>query len=212
MVVPKFHPCFSLQTPTPMLVYKIIYVKSNRIRDDYHPKDVHPKVIAGDKLADETHFSGRSLSMNYIKINFGDKIDRFGAEIEKTIHDIFRPRPVNPMFACKDCSWVPQMDIYETQDEVFIWAELAGVEKDDLEVEINSKAVRIHGFRKEVPREPAGTYRLAEIRFGKFERVLYLPAPVDTEVVSSVFTNGFLSIRVAKRQLRETHKIPIQDE
>jgi HSP20 family protein len=173
---------------------------------------VHSIVIAGDKLAEATLYPGRSQPMNYIKIKFGDEFDRFGAEIEKTIHDIFRPRPVNPMFACKDCSWLPQMDIYETQDEVFIWAELAGVEKDDLEVEISSKAVRIYGIRKDVSREPAGTYRLAEIRFGKFERVLYLPSPVDTDVVSSVFDNGFLSIRVAKRRAEETHKIPIQDE
>lgn len=150
--------------------------------------------------------------MNYIKINFGDQFDRFGAEIEKTIHDIFRPRPVNPMFACKDCSWVPQMDIYETKDEVFIWAELAGVEKENLEVEINSKAVRISGVRKQVPKEPRGTYRLAEIRYGKFERVLYLPSPVDTDVVSSAFANGLLSIRVAKLEVHKTHTIPIQDE
>jgi HSP20 family protein len=104
------------------------------------------------------------------------------------------------------------MDIYETKDEVFIWAELAGVEKDNLEVEINSKAVRIHGYRKEIPREPQGTYRLAEIRFGRFERVLYLPSPVDMDVVSSVFANGLLSIRVAKIQVDQTHKIVIQDE
>ncbi len=150
--------------------------------------------------------------MNYIKIKFGDQFDRFGAEFEKSIQDIFRPRPVNPMFACKDCSWVPQMDIYETKEEVFIWAELAGVEKENLEVEINSKAIRIFGVRKEVPKEPRGTYRLAEIRYGKFERVLYLPSPVDTEVVSSVFNNGLLSIRVAKLEVHKTHKIPIQDE
>ena len=81
--------------------------------------------------------------MSYLKIRFGDEFDRFGAEIEKSIQDIFRPRPVNPMFACKDCSWVPQMDMYETREEVFIWAELAGVEKENLEVEINSKAVQV---------------------------------------------------------------------
>jgi HSP20 family protein len=158
------------------------------------------------------HLIGQEFSMNYIKINFGDQLDRFGAEIEKTIQDIFRPRPVNPMFACKDCSWVPQMDIYETKDEVFIWAELAGVEKQNLEVEINAKAVRIFGVRKEAPKEPSGTYRLAEIRYGKFERVLYLPSPVDTEVVSSAFVNGLLSIRVAKLEVHKTHKIPIEDE
>ena len=149
--------------------------------------------------------------MDYIKIKFGDPYDRFGSRIEKTLQDIFRPRPVNPMFACKDCGWIPQMDMYETEKEVVIWAELAGVEKDQLEVEVNSKAVRIHGVRKELPRDPDGAYRLAEIRYGKFERVLYLPAPVDTEVVSSSFANGFLAIHMAKLEIHKTHKIPIAD-
>lgn len=149
--------------------------------------------------------------MDYIKIRFGGQFDRFGSEIEKTIQDIFRPRPVNPMFACKDCGWVPQMDMYETATEVVIWAELAGVEKENLEVEINAKAVRIHGLRKETAREPKGTYRLAEIRYGKFERVLYLPARVDVEVVSSSFKDGLLTIHMAKQQIHKTHKIPISD-
>ena len=64
--------------------------------------------------------------MDYIKIRFGDEFNRIGSQLEKTIQDIFRPRPVNPMFACSDCGWVPQMDIYESTKEIFIWAELAG--------------------------------------------------------------------------------------
>jgi HSP20 family protein len=160
-------------------------------------------------------FDGRQLRqelhMDPIQKRFGDPFDRFESQIEKTIHDIFRPRPVNPMFACKDCSWVPQMDIYETEKEVAIWAELAGIEKEDLEVEVNSKAVRIFGQRKESPRSPDGTYRLAEIRYGKFERVLYLPSPVDTASVTSVFANGLLTIRMNKLEVHKTHKIPISD-
>ncbi len=149
--------------------------------------------------------------MDYVKIRFGDEFDRIGAHLERTLQDIFRPRPVNPMFACKDCSWVPQVDIYETEKEVFIWAELAGVIKEDLEVEVNSKAVRISGLRKELPKPSDGAYRLAEIRYGKFERVLYLPSPVDTEIVSSHFSDGFLAIRMPKLQIHKTHKIPISD-
>ena len=149
--------------------------------------------------------------MDYIKIRFGDEFDRIGSSLERTLQDIFRPRPVNPMFACKDCGWIPQMDIFETEKEVFIWAELAGVDKEDLEVEVNNKAVRIHGLRRELPKPSDGAYRLAEIRYGRFERVLYLPSPVDTEVVSSAFTNGFLTIRMVKLDVHKTHKVHISD-
>ena len=149
--------------------------------------------------------------MDYIKIKFGDKFDPFGSHIERTLQEIFRPRPVNPMFACKDCSWVPQMDVYESSGQIVIWAELAGVEKEHLEVEVNSKAVKISGFRQEMPKDPDGAYRLAEIRYGKFERIIYLPSQVDTEVVSSSFTNGLLRVEMAKLQVHKTHKIPITD-
>lgn len=149
--------------------------------------------------------------MDYIKIRFGSDFDPSDTRSERSIEDFFRPRPVNPMFSSRECLWIPQMDIFETPDEVIVWSELAGVSKEDFEVEISSKAVRIFGIRKELPKGAEGTYRLAEIQFGKFERVLFMPAPVDTEIVTSTFSNGFLQIRIAKLRLDQTHKIPITD-
>lgn len=150
--------------------------------------------------------------MDYIKIKFGSHFDPTGQGLGKTIQEIFRPRPANPMFSSHECVWTPQMDIFETPDEIMIWAEIAGVEKDDLDLEINSRAVKIAGMRKETTRVPNGTYRLAEIQYGRFERVLYLPSPVDTDVVTSTYTNGLLKIRIAKLKLDRVHKIPISEE
>lgn len=128
------------------------------------------------------------------------------------MEDIFRPRPVSPMFTGYERAWVPQMDIYETPEEVILRAEIAGVDKSDLEVEINSRAVRISGKRAELTSLPNSTYRLAEIQYGTFERIVYLPAPIDTEVVSSNYSNGFLQIRLAKLPQDQVYKIPISDE
>ena len=150
--------------------------------------------------------------MDYIKIKFGGNFDPTGSGMGKTIHDIFRPRPVNPMFSSREHMWTPQMDIFETPEEIMIWAEISGVEKEDLELEIDSRAVKISGIRREMSRVPNGTYRLAEIQYGRFERILYLPSPVDTEVVSSSFNNGLLKIRIAKPKRDQVHKIPISDE
>ena len=147
--------------------------------------------------------------MDYIKIRFGDDIDRLGSKFEKTIEDMFRA--MNPLFTLSEQTWSPQMDIYETPEEIIVRAEIAGVDKENLEVEINSKAVRIFGSRREYPRVENGTYRLAEIQYGKFERILFLPSPIDTEIVSSSYSNGFLQIRLAKLQTGTTHSIPIAD-
>ena len=103
------------------------------------------------------------------------------------------------------------MDMNETPEEVIIIAEVPGVEKDDLDVEISSKAVRIRGdrFAKHCPDN--ATYRLAEIQCGKFERILFLPAPIDPEVVSASYQKGMLEIRLAKLPSEKIHKIPIEE-
>lgn len=149
--------------------------------------------------------------MDYIKIRFGNDFDWISSKIEKTFGEMYRPRPVSPMFASSECSWAPPMDVFETAEEIIIVAEIAGVNQEHLEVEIHSRAVKIKGRRNPVPRTPNCSYRLAEIQYGTFERTLYLPLPIDTEVVSSAYDNGFLQIRMAKRLREEIHQIPIED-
>ncbi|MFC1815920.1 Hsp20/alpha crystallin family protein [Thermodesulfobacteriota bacterium] len=148
--------------------------------------------------------------MDYIKIRFTGDFDQLGSEFEKTFEDMFRS--MSPMFKLSERTWTPQMDIYETPEEIIVRAEIAGVDKEDLEVEICSKAIRIYGHRSEISRIENATYRLAEIQYGKFERILYLPTPIDTEIVSTSCSNGFLQIRLAKLQLDKTHQIPILDD
>jgi HSP20 family protein len=150
--------------------------------------------------------------MDYIKIRFGNDLEAMGSSFDHSLEHLFRPRPVSPMFSSRERNWVPQMDIIETPEEVIVLAEIAGVEKDNLEVEINSKAVRIFGRRSELPLGEKSTYRLAEIQYGQFERILFLPAPIDPEVVSSSYSNGFLRIHLAKQPRSKTHKIPISDD
>jgi len=148
--------------------------------------------------------------MDYIKIRFTKDFDHLDSTFEKTVEDLFRT--INPMFTIAEQKWKPQMDMYETPDEIIIMGEIAGVNKEDLELEISSKAVKIQGKRSQFPRIDNVKYRLAEIQYGKFERVLYLPSPIDPEVVSASYSNGFLQVRLAKLELDKTFKVPISEE
>jgi HSP20 family protein len=148
--------------------------------------------------------------MDYIKIRFTKDFDHLGSSFEKTVEDLFRT--INPMFRIAEQKWKPQMDMYETPDEIIIMGEIAGVNKEDLELEISSKAVKVQGNRTQCPRIDNAKYRLAEIQYGKFERILYLPSPIDPEVVSASYTNGFLQVRLAKLKLDKTFKVPISEE
>jgi HSP20 family protein len=147
--------------------------------------------------------------MDYIKIRFTKDFDHLDSRFEKTVEDLFRT--INPMFTIAEQKWRPQMDMYETPDEIIIMGEIAGVNKEDLELEISSKAVKVQGKRSQFPRIDNAKYRLAEIQYGKFERVLYLPSPIDPEVVSASYANGFLQVRLAKLELNKTFKVPISE-
>ena len=143
--------------------------------------------------------------MDYINIRFGNDFD----QLDRTVEGVFRS--TSPMISLTQRIWTPQMDIFETPDTIVIRAEIAGVDKENLEVEISSKAIKIFGSRTEPPCSDNATYRLAEIQYGKFERILYLPTPIDTDTVSTTYTNGFLEIILTKLPKDKTHKVPISD-
>ncbi|RLB89772.1 MAG: Hsp20/alpha crystallin family protein [Deltaproteobacteria bacterium] len=133
--------------------------------------------------------------MQPIKIRFGNNIKTQTTE-EKSFEGMFQS--VNPLFCFSKRIWKPQMDILETRNEIIIQVEIAGVEKKDLVIEVSNKAVKISGSRKGCHPDPTATYRLAEIQFGQFERILYLPTIIDVERVSASFSNGFLELTMGK--------------
>ncbi len=139
--------------------------------------------------------------MKHIEIRFGDNIETHASE-DKSFDQMFQA--VNPMFCFSKQVWKPQMDIFETRDEIIIQAEIAGVRKDDIIIEVSTKAVKISGSRQNCRQpDPTVTYRLAEIQFGQFERVLYLPSVIDVGKVSATFNNGFLELTMGKQLRRE---------
>jgi HSP20 family protein len=145
--------------------------------------------------------------MDIIKICFADEFEDPDSRVEQTIEDLFRS--LSPGFSLTDRSWKPAMDMNETPDQIIIVAEVAGVDTDDLEVEISSKAVRVRATRPARHTPPDATYRLAEIQYGKFERILFLPSPVDPEVVSASYANGRLEIRLAKQPADPIRKVTV---
>jgi HSP20 family protein len=148
--------------------------------------------------------------MEFFKIRFGSDLDELTAKFEKTLEDMLGT--MGPSFMLSERTWRPPMDMYETREEVVILAEIGGVDKEDLEVEISSKAVRIQGKRLAPSCSPDCTYRLAEIQYGRFERILFLPSPIDPDKVTAASKNGFLEIRLAKRPVDQTYKVPISQE
>jgi HSP20 family protein len=148
--------------------------------------------------------------MELIKIRFGEEPDAIEAAVDQNLTDLYRS--ANLIFSCSDCLWLPSMDMIETPKEIVIISEIAGLEKEDLEVEITRRAVKVSGRRRPPPSAGSATYRLAEINYGHFERVLYLSEAVDANSISASYSNGLLTIRLPKQPAQERYRVPIAEE
>lgn len=148
--------------------------------------------------------------MDFIKIRFGNSLNHEDSMFMNNI-DAGMVSNIHSVFTVSERTWKPYMDMYETRQDVIICAEIAGVTKEDLDIEIDDNAVRIAGKRFEGSRDDMSAYKLAEIQYGRFERVLFLPAPIDSKKVTASFKDGFLKIRLEKLSENKTHKIPISD-
>jgi len=146
--------------------------------------------------------------MNYIKIRFVDNAEGVESEFRRSVEEMLRA--AQPRFTLSRQRWRPQIDIYETREEIVIIAEIAGVPREEIGLEIGPRSVKISGSREGGPREEGARYRLAEIPCGRFARDLALPVPIDTETVRAFCRDGLLEIRLSKRPPDRIHKINIQ--
>lgn len=146
--------------------------------------------------------------MDYIKIRFVENPEGIESEFRRSVEEMLCA--AQPRFTLSRQRWRPQIDIYETRNEIVVIAELAGVPREEIDLEIGPRTVKISGTREGGPREHDARYRLAEIPCGRFERNLALPVPIDTDTVSACCRDGLLEIRLAKRPPDRIHRINIQ--
>jgi HSP20 family protein len=148
--------------------------------------------------------------MDFIKIRFVDHQEGGESDLRRTLDDILRG--ADPRFTISRHRWRPQIDIYETADSVVIHAEIPGVPREEIHLEIAPTSVKISGVRGYGAQEGEAHYHLAEIPCGRFERTLRLPFQIDTEQASAVYRDGILEIRLAKRPPERVHKIMIRKD
>ena len=91
-------------------------------------------------------------------------------------------------------AWVPTTDIFARGDDLVIRCELAGVEREDVEISLSGGALTIDGERRGEPE--ASEYYARELYYGHFRRRIKLPEDVDGSRVSASFENGLLEVTV----------------
>ncbi len=145
--------------------------------------------------------------MSYIKIMLANDLSRLDTAVRHGLDGMFR---MNPLFTHNRHAWSPHTDIFETEREIEITCDLAGVRLEDIHVETDRKTLRIYGIRKESQRRHDGSYLLAEIPSGYFERSFSLSVPVDMETIKATYAEGLLQIRLEKVILSKIQSITVR--
>lgn len=102
------------------------------------------------------------------------------------------------------------VDVYETDDEIVIQATIAGVNPDDLDVEIESDVVTITGERTNIEEERGKNYFFQECFWGAFSRQIILPSEVDGGRAEAGMQNGVFTLRIPKIERKKLRKIKVR--
>ncbi len=111
-------------------------------------------------------------------------------------------------FAPGPSGWIPPIDVHETADEYVITAELPGLGRDDVQIQVHDGHVRISGQRRERDVR-CEQYHRVERGHGGFSRTFELPLPVDGDHVTADLHDGVLTVTCRKASEGTTHRIQV---
>lgn len=108
-------------------------------------------------------------------------------------------------------AWAPRMDVYEKDHMLIVKAELPGLKKEDVEVEVEGEYLTIHGQSKAENEVKDADYYRSERTLGSFYRRMQLPPGVTPEQIEASLTDGVLEVRIPQpvEAKPETTRVPV---
>lgn len=103
--------------------------------------------------------------------------------------------------------WNPAVDVYQNKDQYTVHAELPGLKKEEIELSLNGDTLTISGERKQETKSEEGSR--TERFFGKFQRSVILPVPVNAEKVNATYKDGILTVVLPKAEEAKPKQIPV---
>lgn len=140
-----------------------------------------------------TLFNDKGRSPNRSTLRFSDMLDEM----------------MEDAFSRSKGTFVPELNVYETDKEFEITVALPGMNKDNIDIGFENNTITISGERK-LTEEEGTKYHRIESRFGKFERSLALPNVIDEENISATYDNGVLTVTVPKLKEKTGKKIEVK--
>jgi HSP20 family protein len=106
-------------------------------------------------------------------------------------------------------TWAPPVDIYETENELVVKADLPDLQEKDIDVRVENNTLTIRGERKFEKDVNEDDYLRVERSYGSFMRSFSLPNMVSSESIRAEYRNGVLTLHMAKREESKPKQIKI---
>jgi HSP20 family protein len=147
---------------------------------------------------------------------FSREMDRMLEELGMNVPSVVgreREAMIRPFFPGGG-EWAPKVEVFEKDEHLFVRAELPGLTKDDVHVEVTDEALVIRGEKKQEKREKREGFAYSECSYGSFYRAIPLPEGIDPSKAEAEFHNGVLEIRMPLplKPAPAPHKLVIQEK
>ncbi len=130
--------------------------------------------------------------------------ERMGRLFEELPESIGPSLPVSPEMA-----QTPYVDVVDRNNDIVVTADLPGVDKKDIKIDVRDNVLEISAQRKIEKEEKEGGFLRHERRFNQFYRAIRLPGLVDKSKAKAIFNNGVLEITLPKTEKAEVSEIPV---
>jgi HSP20 family protein len=106
--------------------------------------------------------------------------------------------------------WTPAVDIFETENELVLKADLPGVDMSHIDIQLENGTLALRGDRKYENETKEGGFHRVERSYGSFARYFTLPETVDPEHVGADYKNGVLTVKLPKKEVAKPRQIKVQ--
>jgi HSP20 family protein len=133
-------------------------------------------------------------------------LDDFDRDFDSLVQNFFGPSRGG---ALANADWAPMLDVKEGKDEITVKADLPGLKKEEIQVNVDNGVLTISGERKhEEKSEDEGWHRV-ERSYGSFRRSVRLPQDVESSKVKAEYKDGVLSVTLAKSEASKPKAIKV---
>lgn len=107
-------------------------------------------------------------------------------------------------------AWSPPVDIYETADSLMLKAELPGLSKEDIDIQVRDNRLTLKGERRHEKEVKEENYLRVERAYGAFQRVFSLPTDIQPDKIRATFKDGVLEVSIPKAEAAKPKHIKVE--